>query len=47
MRKSTLYGTAIVVVAVALGSAVFATDAVAAGGNAYISSEPTPRQPKG
>jgi hypothetical protein len=34
MRKSTLYGTAIVVVAVALGSAVFATDAVAAGGNA-------------
>jgi len=34
MRKSTLHRIAIVVVAVALGSAVIATDAVAAGGNA-------------
>jgi hypothetical protein len=35
MRKSTLYGIAIVVIAAALGSAVIATDAVAAGGNAF------------
>jgi len=34
MRKSTLHRIAIVVVAVALGSAAIATDAVAAGGNA-------------
>ena len=34
MRKSTLHRIAIVVVAVALGSAVIAPDAVAAGGNA-------------
>src|SRR5262249_29085807 len=34
MRKSTLHRIAIVVVAVALGSALIATDAVAAGGNA-------------
>ena len=35
MRESTLHRIAIVVVAVALGSAVIATDAVAAGGNAF------------
>ncbi len=33
MRKPTLHGIVIVVVAVALGSAVIATDAVAAGGH--------------